>query len=151
MILYFTVNKNKLERKDEEILASYSRNINKCVFDCDCMSDDIYKYALFTGVLGEQYIKELGFGKKVSCKIPNDILKGNYFSVSIFGGDRFTTTQEDILIQPSGFTDETEELFESGESNNVSSIATSSELYYRRFTNCRCRGNIYGTLEHPYI
>ena len=150
MILYFTVDKNKLNRDDDSILASYSRNINKCVFCCEDRQADIYKYALFTGVLGEQYIQELGFGKRVSCKIPNDILKGNYFSVSIFGGDRFTTTQQNVLIQPSGFTDETEDLFESGKSQS-SSVVSADISYYRRFRRCRCRGNIYGTLEHPYI
>ena len=127
--LYFTIDKNQLARDDDNILASYSRNINKCVFCCGERLGDIYKYALFTGVLGEQYIEELGFGRRVTCKIPNDILKGNYFSVSVFGGNRFTTTQENVLIQPSGFTDKTEDLFESGKSSDVSSFEILQELH----------------------
>ena len=106
MKIYFDVNKTILKRKDDNILASYSKNIDKCVFNCDDCWSDIYKYALFTSALNKQYIEDLGFGHKVSCVIPDEVMKGNYFSVSIFGGDRKTTIQEDILIEPSASSGE---------------------------------------------
>ena len=151
MKIHFCVNKTILKRTSDEILASYSKNIDKCVFKCDDCWSDIYKYALFTGVSNEQYIEDLGFGHKVSCIIPDEIMKGNYFSVSVFGGDRKTTIQEHILIEPSGFTDKTETSFESDETEILPS--SSFDTDYHRRIGCQCnnlRWNLFEIEEHPY-
>lgn len=126
MKLYFTVNKQTLQREDCEMLASFSKNFVRCVFKCEHPWDDIYKYALFSDSLNKKYIVPLGYGKKVQCKIPCDVLKGNYFSVSVFGGDRLTTNQENILVDPSGFSDAVEQLFESQTMSSDSSMLTTS-------------------------
>lgn len=148
MKLHFNIEKNILTRKDEEILTSYSKNINKCYFHCTNKWIDIYKYALFTDVSNKQYIVDLGLGEKVKCRIPNEVLKGNYFSVSVFGEDRYTTTQVNILIQPSGFSDKTEEGLENGESE----IKGDSSFIYNHkiwdYPQVRC--NRFEIAEHPY-
>lgn len=149
MKLYFDVNKTILSRKDDNILASYSKNIDKCVFHCDDCWSDIYKYALFTSVSNKQYIEDLGFGHKVSCVIPDDIMKGNYFSVSVFGGDRKTTTQQDILIEPSGFTDKTESSLESGDTE-ISLPSSDIDYHSRIGCQCKLRWNAFEIEEHPY-
>ena len=93
MKLYFSIKKNKLIRQDDEIITSFSKNINKCIFECEKPLFDVYKYALFIDAIGNQEIIDLGFGEKVSCIIPEETMQSNYFSVSVFGGERFTTTQ----------------------------------------------------------
>ena len=148
MKLHFDINKSILTRQDDEIIASYSKNTIKCLFHCKCRWSDIYKYALFTDVSNKQYIVDLGFGERVKCFVPNDVLKGNYFSVSVFGGDRYTTTQERILIQPSGFTEKTELALESGESE-IDGDSFLTDLDFNRFNNCHCRG--YGRYDDEHL
>lgn len=126
MKLYFTVNKQTLERQDDEILASFSKNFIRCGFECQHPWDDIYKYALFSDVSNKKYIVDLGYGHKVQCKIPCDVLKGNYFSVSIFGGNRLTTNQETVLLEPSGFTTAVDDLLDSKTMSSDSDIITTS-------------------------
>jgi len=113
MKIHFTVEEQTLEREDNQILASYSKNFVRCVFKCGCYWSDIYKYALFSDVSNKKYIVDLGYGSIVQCHIPTDALKGNYFSVSVFGGDRLTTNQETVLVEPSGFSDAVENFLES--------------------------------------
>ena len=118
MKIHFTITKQQLKRNDNEILASYSKNFVYCCFCCSNEWEHLYKKALFTDVSNKKFIVDLGFGKKVLCKIPNEVLQGNYFSVSVFGGDRLTTTQETILLQTSGF------------SKNISNVLEDDSLDY---------------------
>lgn len=149
MKLHFDISKNILKRRDSEILTSYSKNI-ECVFHSECLSD-IYKYALFIDVNNAQHIVDLGIGKCVSCVIPEQALKGNYFSVSVFGSDRYTTNQEIILIQPSGINEKTLDAMELGKSE-VDGDSTLQDYEINRINNCNCRW-AYGfyNREHPYI
>ena len=148
MKLHFKIDKNILIREDEEILSSYSKNVNKCIFHCKNKWSDIYKYALFIDVFRKQYIVDLGIGEKVKCTIPNEVLKGNYFSVSVFGDDRYTTTQVDILVQPSGFSDKTEESIDSGDSE----VEGDSQIIfnYKIWAYPQVRCNRFEIAEHPY-
>lgn len=149
MKLHFNVDKNILTRKDDETVTSYFENNLKCIFNCNCLSD-IYKYALFINVSGSQYIRELGYGKCVSCIVPEEVLKGTYFLVSLFGDDLLTTTQVTVLIQPSGFNNKTKQALESGDSEVKESSFSDIEIN-RIHNNCRCRGYGFYTWEHPYI
>ena len=124
MKLHFTIDKQTLRREDDEMLASYSKNFVRCVFRCEYPWDDMYKYALFSDVSNKKYIVDLGYGHKVQCKIPCDVLKGNFFSVSVFGGNRLTTNQESIILESSGFSDSVESLLNS--INSDSDILTTS-------------------------
>lgn len=149
MKLNFTVKKTTLQRKDTEIIASYSKNFNMCCFCCDNPWSDIYKYALFVDSFNKQYIVDLGYGHKVVCEIPDGALKGNYFSVSIFGNDRWTTTQERILIQPSGFTDETESILEAGQTETQGDSVIDIDNH-KIWNYCYERRNLFEIMEHPY-
>lgn len=150
MKLVFKIKKTKLERVDEEILTSYTRNA-KCLFIFSPEWANIYKYALFIDVYGNQYLRDLGFGEHLKCIIPDNITKGNFFSVSVFGGDRYATNQESILIQPSGFNDDTESLLESDQSEMVSTSTLDTD-YHRRWGCWRnMRWNWFEISEHPYL
>lgn len=148
MKLRFKIDKNILHRLDEELITSYSKNQNKCIFHCEHKWADIYKYALFIDVNNAQYIVDLGLGCKTKCVIPEEVLKGNYFSVSVFGDDRLTTTQVNILIQPSGFSDKTEKALESGNStvSGNSTILNDEKIW--EYNKVRC--NRFEIAEHPY-
>lgn len=122
MKLRFTITKQQLKREDNEILASYSKNFVRCVFKCEHRWVNIYKYALFTDVSNQKFIVDLGYGEKVSCRVPCEVLKGNYFLVSVFGDNRLTTTQETILVEPSGFSDAVEEALESPSMDSDSNL-----------------------------
>lgn len=127
MKLRFNVHKQTLCREDDEMLASYSKNFVRCKFKCHPPWDDVYKYALFSDTSNKKYAVDLGYGYDVQCKIPCDVLKGNYFSVSVFGGNRLTTNQETILLNPSGFSDAVENLFENPTNSNSDILTTSAD------------------------
>lgn len=136
MKLHFTIEKQSLQRKDDEMLASFSKNFIRCTFHCHYPWDDIYKYALFSDVQNKKYIVDLGYGSKVGCKIPCDVLKGNYFSVSVFGGDRLTTNQETILLEPSGFSDGIEDLLSTMNSGMLTVSSDMIDEEKPRLINC---------------
>ena len=147
--LVFTINKQQLERQDDEIIASYSKNFIQCLFSCKNKWSDIYKYALFCDVSNKKYIVDLGYGKEVRCTIPEDVLKGNYFSVSVFGDNRLTTTQVNVLLQSSGFSDAVESTLSTNMDSNSDVITTSSDMVEtnrRRIATC-FKG--YSILKNP--
>lgn len=152
MKLYFSIKKNKLIRQDDEIITSFSKNINKCIFKCEKPLFDVYKYALFIDATGNQKILDLGFGEEVSCIIPEETLQSNYFSVSVFGGDRFTTTQERIIIERSGFNNDSMKKIESDDINDSNNVEIDDEEEHRKFydRDCQYRHNRFEKLEHPY-
>ena len=139
MKIKFKVNKQQLQRQDNQILASFSKNLLQCEFCFDDTWIDVYKYALFTDVSKNQSIVEMGIEQNIKCVVPENMLKGNYFLVSVFGGDRITTTQETVLLQPSGFSKTLEENL----SNGVLDISSSSNSvldYFKTYKSpCRYR------------
>lgn len=154
MKIYFSINKLVLTRDDDNIITSFSKNLIKCAFKCKNKWIDIYKYALFTDISNKQYIVDLGIGRYVSCVIPEEVLKGNYFTVSVFGDDRLTTTQETVLIKQSGFTNDTVESFEKEGASEVSPTTSldNIDLPYRPCTDRYWYGriNLFEIEEHPY-
>lgn len=152
MKLYFSIKKNKLIRQDDEIITSFSKNINKCIFECEKPLFDVYKYALFIDAIGNQEIIDLGFGEEVSCIIPEETLQSNYFSVSVFGGERFTTTQERIIIERSGFNNDSIKKIESDNINDSNNIEIDDEEEHRKFYDgdYQYRQNRFEIQEHPY-
>lgn len=152
MKLYFSIKKNKLIRQDNEIITSFSKNINKCIFKCEKPLFDVYKYALFIDAIGNQEILDLGFGEEVSCIIPEETLQSNYFSVSVFGGDRFTTTQERIIVERSGLNNDSIKKIESDDINDSNNIEIDDEEEHHKFYDreYQYRQNRFEKLEHPY-
>ena len=55
MKLIFDIHGTKIKRIDDLTLTSYTRN-TKCLFHFSCEWSDVYKYALFIDVNGNQYL-----------------------------------------------------------------------------------------------
>ena len=146
MDLNFKIDKQQLIRTDKEIIASYSKNFIQCNFCCQKQWSDIYKYALFINVKGEEAIVDLGIGKKVACKVPEEMLVGNFFYVSVFASDRITTTQQMVLVQPSGLNDQIINSFDDGSIEIIEDIDTE----YRTDI-CECDKRHLYDPEHLYF
>lgn len=150
MKLYFFIDKNKLIRQDDEIITSFSKYYNKCYFVCNKPLKNMYKYALFIDALGNQEVQDLGIGRRTSCIIPEEILKSNYFSVSVFANDRFTTTKERIIVSRSGFNETTESMMDSYDDPTESEFLIEDEERIFWDIERNYRHNRFEIQEHPY-
>ena len=103
MILQFKLNKQKLIRLDDEEIATYSRNYIYVTFDFDEVWYNLKKYALFVTPDDTRYVVKLGYGKNLSCQIPNEVLENAFFDISVFADDLLTSTQETVFISSSGY------------------------------------------------
>lgn len=110
MELKFKIKGQELIRIDKNPVASYTRNLLKCTFCFDEHWINLKKYAIFINVEDEKFVLPLGFGKKLSCLIPQDVMKTNYFRVSVFADELLTSTQETILLSPSGYDADIDDL-----------------------------------------
>lgn len=110
MDLKFNVKKQKLERLDSNEIASFTRNYIHVMFDFDEFWQDLQKYVIFTSVDNNKYVMKLGYGKELSCKIPEEVLTGAFFKISVFGGDLLTTSEEIILVNSSGYISDIDDM-----------------------------------------
>lgn len=153
MTLFFKIKGQQLQRIDDSKIAGYARNHIDAIFEFDGFWMEHLKYALFSEPDGTKHIVELGYGQCLSCKIPGDVLKNSYFYISVFANDLLTTTQEMILVLPSGYIDDLDNLDEEDiikdTSSNIDFIVDNKknvdEDYYY------CRHNRFERKEHPYI
>lgn len=155
MTLFFKIYGQKLEREDEEVIAGYTRNYIDVIFDFDRIWHDLLKYALFVEPDGTRHVVELGYGKTLSCPIPNQVLKNTYFYISVFAGDLLTSTQEMVLVSSSGYIDEIDDMEED-------EIIKGTSTAYKDFiidnkknvedNDYYCeRRNRFERREHPYL
>ena len=153
MVLFFEIKQQQLCRKDDSIVAGYARNKIDIIFDFDVYWKELLKYALFSEPDGTKYVVELGYGKILSCKIPSDILKNTYFYVSVFADDLLTTTQEMILVNPSGYIDELDDLDEEDiikGSSSLNDFIINNKNNTEEGYICE-RRNRFERQEHPYV
>lgn len=161
MDLLFTVKKQVLERIDSNKVASYAKNYINCVFEFDEYDwANLDKMALFVDAKGDKYIVDLGYELTCRCNIPDDVLKGNRFKVSVFAGERMTSTQETITIYPSGLDDKIDEIIHTentADNENVKIIKCNGKIDYRKIhfvfdkdDVIPIRLNQFETQEHPY-
>lgn len=149
-MLEFKLEKQKLVRLDEYEIASFTRNYIDVTFTFDELWCNVKKYALFVTPNGSQHVIKLGYGQKVSCKIPNQVLENAFFKISVFGGNLLTSTQETVFISSSGYTLDIDEL-EEGEIVDKSSstgIETGQRHYDEEWNG---RINQFEIEEHPYL
>ena len=111
MELEFNIKNQKLTRTDEnELILNESANYMEATFTFTTSEwTDIDKYALFKAENGKAYCVELGTTCTKTVKIPYEVLKADFFQITIFGlGEdyRITTTETTIQLDRSGFTEE---------------------------------------------
>ena len=112
MNLKFKLNKQKLIRLDDEEIATYARNYVDVTFDFDEVWCDLKKYALFVTPNDNRYVVKLGYGKILTTLIPNEVLQNAFFKVSVFADDLLTSTQQTVLVSPSGYISDIDDMDE---------------------------------------
>ena len=150
MNLLFKLNKQKLIRVDNEEIAAFTRNYIDVMFDFDKVWCNLEKYCLFVTPDDNRYVVKLGYGKHLSCKIPNEVLENSFFRISVFADDLLTSTQETVFVSSSGYTldidnMDVDEVLEST-SNNL--MFNSRKKHYDEDLNERL--NRFEIAEHPY-
>lgn len=113
---FFTVGQ-ELVRADNEKIASFSRNYIYANFLFDEPWEDLTKYALFVLPNKTRIIEEIGSEQEAEIIVPFASLTETYFQLSVFGKDDndglLTSTQEKVIVYPSGFTkDVVEQIFD---------------------------------------
>ncbi len=106
---FFTVGQ-ELVRADNEKIASFSRNYVYADFLFDEPWDGLQKFALFVLPNKTRIIEEIGSEQEAKIIVPFNALTETYVQVSVFGkdddGGLLTSTQEKVIIYPSGFTED---------------------------------------------
>ena len=149
MNLRFQLNKQKLSRIDDEEIATYARNYVDVTFDFDEVWYDLKKYALFITPNDEHYVVKLGYGKILSCLIPNKVLENAFFKISVFADDLLTSTQETILVSNSGYIPDIDDMDEDEVIESTKSFTQETRKKY--FNEEREeRLNRFEIAEHPY-
>lgn len=149
MTLVFTLNRQKLTRQDDEEIATYSRNYIHVTFIFDELWYNLKKYALFVAPNEDRYVVKLGYGKKLSCSIPNEILENAFFKVSVFADDLLTSTQETVLVSSSGYIPEIDNMDEEDVlETNIIKLFSSQKKNFDEDRNERL--NKFEIAEHPY-
>ena len=105
-ILEFEVHNQKLTRLDNKVLVNKNNNIYKCQFyfeeDSDWVEEN--KFVIFTDGWDNKVTQHLGSeGTALSCLIPNSILNGSYFKITVCGGELLTTNNLSISLIQSGY------------------------------------------------
>ena len=112
MNLQFYIKGQKLSRCDDLEIAGFARNYIYVTVNFDHNWKELEKYALFVTPDESRYVVHLGFGKELSCQIPNEVLTGAYFKISFFAGDLMTSTQQTVPISSSGYISDLDNLDE---------------------------------------
>ena len=105
MNLEFKLENQILKRTDNETIVARSKNFYKCKFQFDEeFWDNLNKFAIFEDSWGKKTTVHLGNTIGVlSCIIPDFVLKGTFFKVSVYGGDLITTNTVSIPLTQSGY------------------------------------------------
>lgn len=149
MDLQFKLQKQKLIRIDDEEIASFTRNYIHVTFDFDEVWMDLKKYCLFVTPNDDRYIVKLGYGKKLSCTIPYEVLQHPYFNISTFADDLLTSTQETVLVSSSGYISEIDDIEDEAIIESNTNTITTRQKHYDEETNERM--NRFEISEHPYL
>lgn len=150
MNLKFKLDKQKLIRLDDEEIATYTRNYIHITFIFDEVWCNLKKYALFVTPNQSRYVVSLGYGKEITCFIPNEVLENAFFKVSVFADDLLTSTQQTVLVSDSGYIPDIDDM----EEDEVITTNVISFSDGRRKKNCdedrNERLNRFEISEHPY-
>ena len=92
MDLEFHLINQILTRTDNQKVIQKSKNIYQCHFTINGeIWDNLEIFAIFSDSFNNKRTVPLGKGNELSCVLPNFVLKGTFFKVSLFAGDLITT------------------------------------------------------------
>lgn len=149
MNLFFSVRGQELSRVNNEKIAGFSRNYIHAIFDFDKVWIDLLKYAIFSEPNGTKHVIYLGYGKTLQCRIPQDVLKNTFFTVSVFAEDLLTSTDETIIVSPSGYVSEIDDLEEGDIVEGKSDYDYIPQENFDEYFNER--RDHFERVEHPYV
>ena len=105
MDLNFEIKNQILSRKDKNTLVNKSRGYVKCNFSFKTSEwTGLNKFVIFKNEADEAYEVYLGTSCECDCIIPSPVLIGDYFLVSIYGGNVITTDEKRVVLIKSGYT-----------------------------------------------
>lgn len=105
MDLEFNIENQIITRTDSNSVVNKSRNYLECNFAFISSDwDDVEKFAMFKNTRGNNYVINLGTLNNSNCIVPSDVLLGDYFRVSVYGGDLITTNSVKINLLQSGYS-----------------------------------------------
>ena len=150
MNLKFSIKEQVLTRQDEEKIAGYTQGYIDAVFDFDKNWINLQKYALFSEPDGTKHVLYLGYGKELSCKIPQQVLMNVLFYVSVFAENLLTSSQETVLVSPSGYVSDIDDL---EEGDIIDGSLQNDFIYYNKNYDeyIEDRRDYYERAEHPYV
>ena len=105
--LEFEVNNQILKRIDSQDIVNKNKDVYKCRFTFEEDSEwvDLNKFVIFKDGWGNSSTVHLGkSGNVLSCLVPDKVLRGSYFQVSVYGGDLITTNNVSIALIQSGYS-----------------------------------------------
>ena len=105
MELNFSIKNQILERCDNQVIVNKSKGYVECNFTFLTPEwRGLDKFAIFKNEKGEAYTHHLGTGCECSVVPIEEVQNGDFFKVSIYGGDRITTSELSIVLIRSGYT-----------------------------------------------
>ena len=104
--LEFEVHNQTLIRIDSQDVMNKNKNQYKCTFTFEENSEwtELNKFVLFTDGWGNSRTQHLGNNSNVlSCLVPDKMLRGSYFKISVYAGDLITTNTISVNLMDSGY------------------------------------------------
>ncbi len=94
MQLEFNIKNQSISRVDNHEVVADSKNYLRAHFSFSNDWDDVNKTAVFKH--GEDVYNVILIDD--ACLVPHEVIKANYFTVSVFGGDLITVDKSDVFV-----------------------------------------------------
>ena len=104
-IIEFEVRGQQLKRIDSQQIMNKNINRYKCKFVFEDESEwiELNKFAIFEDGWRNQAVAHLGVGDEIECLVPEKVLRGSYFKVSLYAGELITTNSITVALIQSGY------------------------------------------------
>lgn len=102
----FEVHNQTIVRVDSKEIISRNKHLYKAIFTFEEDSEwvGLNKFVIFTDGWGNTTTQHIGKnGTVLSCLIPDKVLSGSYFKVSVYAGDLITTNNVTVSLIQSGY------------------------------------------------
>ena len=104
MELKFSIENQIIKRTDNEIIVNKPRNTIQATFTFNETWNDQEKIVIFKDDKGQSIREYLGrIGASYTINVPGNVLRGRYFSVSVYAGDLLTTNAVIVYLKESGY------------------------------------------------
>ena len=101
--LIFSIDTQIMKRIDSETIVNNSKNVD-ATFTFSEQWNDLEKFVIFKDDKGHIVREYLGrIGATYTINVPFSVLKGRYFSVSVYAGDLLTTNKVIVYLVSSGY------------------------------------------------